>query len=160
MKLRSRLLIGTVMVLAAGLSQPSHAQTPAGDDSDEEVIVTATKRARNVQDVPIAIDVVSQEKLEKTGTTDLLALAQKVPGVAVRTGNAGTVIRIRGIGSGPFGNTEQSVAIYKDGIFIGKSRQNQMPFYDVMRVEILRGPQGALIGKNSPTCRPKSSRAG
>ena len=153
MKLRSRLLIGAVTVFAAGVPQLAFAQDAAApaaeDDSSEEVIVTATKRARNVQDVPIAIDVVSQEKLEKTGTTDLLALAQKVPGVAVRTGNAGTVIRIRGIGSGPFGNAEQSVAIYKDGIFIGKSRQNQMPFYDVMRVEILRGPQGALIGKNS-----------
>ena len=150
MRLRQRLLLSTLAAFVAAPVYGALAQDEAsGQDTSEEIIVTATKRARNVQNVPIAIEVVSQEKLEKTGTTDLLQLAQKVPGLSVRTGNAGNILRMRGIGSGPFGNTEQSVALYKDGIFIGKARQNQMPFFDVLRVEVLRGPQGALIGKNS-----------
>ncbi|MBN9568768.1 MAG: TonB-dependent receptor [Alphaproteobacteria bacterium] len=115
----------------------------------EEVVVTATKWSRNAQDVPISLEVVSQRKLEEAGVSDLLNLSAKVPGLSVRTGNAGNVIRIRGIGTGSFGYTEQSVALYKDGIFMGKGRQNSAPFFDVQRLEILRGPQGALIGKNS-----------
>lgn len=150
MRIRQRLLLSTLAVFVVTPAHGAFAQDGGGEQAaNEEIIVTATKRARNVQNVPIAIEVVSQEKLEKTGTTDLLQLAQKVPGLSVRTGNAGNVLRMRGIGSSPFGNTEQSVALYKDGIFIGKARQNQMPFFDVLRIEVLRGPQGALIGKNS-----------
>ena len=155
MSLRTRLLLGSLLVEVAALAlgaaaaqeSPNSASTEAS--GSEEVIVTATKRARNVQDVPISIEVVDQKSLEQSGTSDLLALSSKVPALIVNTSNGGNLLRIRGIGSDVVPHYEQSVALYRDGIFMGKARQNQAPFFDVLRIEILRGPQGALIGKNS-----------
>ncbi|BCW90512.1 Vitamin B12 transporter BtuB [Alphaproteobacteria bacterium SO-S41] len=152
MSLRSRLLLGTFLIGMGPLTPLSLAAEPAGAagvDGGEEVIVTATKRARNVQDVPISIQVVDQKSLEQSGTSDLLTLSSKVPALIVNTSNGGNLLRIRGIGSDVVPHYEQSVALYRDGIFMAKARQNQAPFFDVLRIEILRGPQGALIGKNS-----------
>ena len=155
MSLRTRLLLGSLLVevasltLGAAAAQESPDSASAKADGSEEVIVTATKRARNVQDVPISIEVVDQKSLEQSGTSDLLALSSKVPALIVNTSNGGNLLRIRGIGSDVVPHYEQSVALYRDGIFMGKARQNQAPFFDVLRIEILRGPQGALIGKNS-----------
>ena len=120
------------------------------ESTANEIIVTAQKRAQNVQDVPISMGVVSGSMLEKFTTNDLKGIANFVPNVYVQTTAGNNVIYIRGFGSPPanFG-FDQAVSLYVDGIYAGKSRQSQQPFFDIERVEVLRGPQGALFGKNT-----------
>ncbi len=149
-RLRSTLLLGSMLALVAPFATAQEGADPQKKSgADEEVIVTATKRAKNIQDVPISIEVADQKSLERAGVSDLLTLSTKVPALVVNTSNGGNLLRIRGIGSDVVPHYEQSVALYRDGVFMSKSRQNQAPFFDLLRIEILRGPQGALIGKNS-----------
>jgi iron complex outermembrane receptor protein len=114
----------------------------------EEVIVTAQKRAENVQDVPISMEVVSAKKLEAFHTDTFKALT--VPNMNTQEVGGNQVIYMRGFGS-PSQNYafDQSVSLYVDGVYAGKSRQFMAPFFDLQRIEVLRGPQGALFGKNT-----------
>ena len=122
--------------------------TPSGGSTD--IIVTATKRAQNVQDVPISMVVVSGEQLSKFNVADARAMMNYTPNVFVQTTAGNNVIYIRGFGSPPANFAfDQSVSLYVDGIYAGRSRQAESPFFDLERVEVLRGPQGALFGKNT-----------
>lgn len=115
----------------------------------EEVIVTAQKRAESLQDVPISISAVSGEKIQDAGIPDMQALSGHVPGLQIGQGPLGDNIFIRGVGSGNNRAFEQSVGMYIDGISMGRSHQYRSPFLDLERVEVLRGPQGVLFGKNT-----------
>jgi len=115
----------------------------------EEVIVTAQKRAQLLSDVPISVSVMTGDKIEKAAIRDLARLSEYVPGVFINPGPVNTSINIRGIGSGMNRSFEQSVGMYIDGIYMGRGRQFRAPFLDVERVEILRGPQGILFGRNT-----------
>jgi len=136
------------LALGAG-SATAQSAAPAGQVA--EVIVTAQKRAENIQDVPISMEVVSAQKLEAFHSADFKAIMNYVPNVFVESTAGNDVIYIRGFGSPPanFG-FDQSVSLYVDGVYAGRSRQFQAPFFDLARVEVLRGPQGALFGKNTP----------
>jgi outer membrane receptor protein involved in Fe transport len=115
----------------------------------EEVIVTATKRAEGLQDVPIAMSVVSGEKLEKFGVTELDELSAYLPNVHIGETGGNSIIFIRGIGSGNNTGFEQSVGTFIDGVYFGRSRNARAAFLDIERVEVLKGPQSTLFGKNT-----------
>lgn len=118
----------------------------------EEVIVTAQKRAESLQDVPIAVSAISGEKIVEAGIQGMEDLSSYVPSFNLFLnpgGGSPANIFIRGIGSGNNVAFEQSVGMFIDGVYTGRSQQYLVPFLDVASVEVLKGPQGALFGKNT-----------
>jgi len=119
----------------------------------EEVIVTAEKREESLQDVPISIAAFTNDALEKMGVHDIKGLASKVPNLVVNefTGNSTTIrMFIRGVGQNDVQVTQDpSVALYMDGVYIGSSVGTAFETADIERVEVLRGPQGTLYGRNA-----------
>ena len=119
----------------------------------EEVIVTAEKREESLQDVPISIAAFTQDNLEKLGISDIKGLASQVPNVLINefTGSSTTVrLFIRGVGQNDVQVTQDpSVALYMDGVYIGSSVGTAFETADIQRIEILRGPQGTLYGRNA-----------
>jgi outer membrane receptor protein involved in Fe transport len=132
--------------IAAALAQPSMAQEGF---ALEEIIVTAQKRAQSLQDVPVSVNVVSGENITENSIQNLDELSGIVPNLTITEGSQSTNIFIRGLGSGINQGFEQSVGMFIDGIYAGRDRQFRAPFLDVENVEVLRGPQGTLFGKNT-----------
>lgn len=151
------LFTGSFLVAAATFSQLSMAQDEDFDLSElaiEEIIVTAQKKSESIQDVPVSMTAMGAEALEASGTTHFKDLAQMTPGLFIeaRGGTGfGTQIRIRGIGTPPFNATlPPAVGIFIDDVAQGTLGAALAELPDVERVEILRGPQGTLYGKNVP----------
>ena len=140
---RRTLPLAVAIAVAATLPAQSQAQRL------EEVLVTAQKRVENMQDVPISIAAVSGEKLEDAGITRTSDLQAYIPNLTMTEAAIGSNVFIRGVGSQVNQGFEQSVATYVDGIYYGRPRQLRTPFFDLERVEVLRGPQSILFGKNS-----------
>ena len=115
----------------------------------EEVIVTAQKREQSLQDVPVSVTAVTGEKIQSLGLKRLDDLTNYAPTVTVTEGTGEDQIFIRGIGSGVNRGFEQSVGLYIDGLYYGRGRSSKMGFLDLERVEVLKGPQGILFGKNT-----------
>ncbi len=115
----------------------------------EEVVVTAQKRAESLQDVPISVSAVGGEKLADAGIEKVADLTAYVPNLHMTETGISTQLRVRGIGSGNDQGFEQSVGQYVDGIYYGRAQLIRAPFLDLERVEVLRGPQSILFGKNS-----------
>lgn len=118
----------------------------------EEIIVTAQKREQSVQDVPIAVSVLSSEKIESAHAVGLEGLQQLIPSVSFRKGNTNrnSTVVVRGIGTISFSTAaEPSVSTVVDGVVMGRSGQAFTDLYDLERIEVLRGPQGTLFGKNA-----------
>ncbi len=138
--------------VAAAQAAPAAA---AGADSEKRldtVIVSSTKREESIQDVSISMQVVQGEGLRDDAVSDLKQLSTLVPGITFYQSPTIPALSMRGFAS-PSSNpaSDQTVALYTDGIFAGRARQFQTPFFDVERIEVLRGPQGALLGKNTST---------
>jgi outer membrane receptor protein involved in Fe transport len=122
----------------------------AGENApDGEIIVTARKRSERLQDVPLSIAAVSGQTMQEQGIRKIEDLQTKVPNLKMTETGIGSNIAIRGIFSGVNQGFEQSVGTYIDGIHYGRAQQSRAPFLDVQRVEVLRGPQSILFGKNS-----------
>jgi len=157
MKAHNQFLLSGVAAIAMlanaapAMAQAAPADTADVDDSNtNEIIVTAQKREQNLQNVPISMEVVSGAKLAEFNTSDIKAVMNYTPNVFVQSTAGNDVIYIRGFGSPPANFAfDQSVSLYVDGIYAGRNRQAQAPFFDLARVEVLRGPQGALFGKNT-----------
>ena len=115
----------------------------------EEIIVTATKRAEGLQEVPIAISVMSGQEINAKGLTKMEDLSTYMPNVHVAEASGGTNLFIRGIGSGVNYGFEQSVGTFVDGVYFGRGRSARGKFLDLERVEVLKGPQSTLFGKNT-----------
>ncbi len=118
----------------------------------EEIIVTAQKVEENVQDVPIAITAVTGERLDQAGVTSLENIGLVVPSVTFRKGttSANSAIVMRGVGTITFSvAAEPSVSTVVDGVVLSRSGQAFMDLVDIERLEVLRGPQGTLFGKNA-----------
>lgn len=141
MKLLNKL---PVAVLAALASQVS-----AQNLMLEEVVVTATKRVVGMQDVPIALSVVSGDKINEQGIGSLEDMAVFMPNVHIAEGGAGDQLFIRGVGSGINYSFEQSVGTFIDGVYFGRGQASRSSFLDIARVEVLKGPQSTLFGKNT-----------
>ncbi|MGH1373842.1 MAG: TonB-dependent receptor [Cellvibrionaceae bacterium] len=115
----------------------------------EEIVVTAQKREESLMDVPISVNAVSGEKMSEAGITELEGMTAYVPNLTMNQTGIGTIIAIRGISSGINQGFEQSVGQYVDGVYYGRAQLARAPFMDLDRVEVLRGPQSILFGKNS-----------
>ena len=115
----------------------------------EEVIVTAQKRVQSAQDVPIAMTVETGDTLQKKGITTLEGLSYQTPSLYSQDGGRVSSLAIRGLGSPGLDTVESSVGIYIDGIYFGRSRLTRNPLFDMERIEVLRGPQGTLYGRNT-----------
>lgn len=121
-------------------------------DGVEEITVTATKRAQNIQDVPISITALGSDTIRDAGITQFTELQQFVPNLQIRpvTDTRSTSIRIRGIGSvGTNAGIDPSVGVFIDGVYQGRAGMSVQDLLDIERVEVLRGPQGTLYGKNT-----------
>ncbi len=115
----------------------------------EEVIVTAQKREQNLQDVPISIAVTDGETILHQNVVSLIDFADNVPAVTVIKGGPSDNLYIRGVGSGNNAGFEQSVGIFVDGVYQGRSRDSRATFMDLERVEILKGPQSTFFGNSA-----------
>ncbi len=113
------------------------------------MIVTAQKRVESLQDVPISVAAVSGEKMTSYGIVDLENMSVYVPNFTINETGISTTVAVRGISSGINPGFEQSVGMYNDGVFYGRDQLARVPMLDLERVEVLRGPQGILFGKNS-----------
>jgi len=121
----------------------------------DEIVVTATRRSENLQDVPLSVAAVSAEKLETilAGGGDALALAGRVPGLNVESSNGRVAPRfyIRGLGNTDFDlAASQPVSVIMDGVVMENVALKSFPLFDIEQVEVLRGPQGTLFGRNTP----------
>jgi outer membrane receptor protein involved in Fe transport len=153
------MLMAFVAASIAGSFQVANAQTaPVNSGSGnsalselEEVIVTAQKRSENIQDVPIAVSAFSQDSLEKRGLLGGADLQNAIPNVTFgATGFGRYNFQIRGIGSQILGaSADTGVGIHENNIPLTVNRLVQAEFYDIERVEVLRGPQGTLYGRNA-----------
>ena len=137
--------------IAACITSTAMAQSDPGLDSFvlDEIIVTATKRPVGLQDVPIALSVVTGDKIEAMGMAELEDLALYVPNVHLGEAAITPLLFIRGVGSGMNPGFEQSVGTFVDGVYFGRGVYSRAPFLDVERVEALKGPQLTLFGKNT-----------
>ena len=118
----------------------------------EEIVVTAQGRVQVLQDVPIAVSAVSAEALQNSGASDIRALNQLAPSLLVSsTGNeANGSARIRGIGTvGDNPGLESSVAVFVDGVYRSRTGVGLNELGEIERIEVLRGPQGTLFGRNA-----------
>ncbi len=134
---------------ALALSLPAAVQ--AQQTILEEIIVTAQKRVENVQDIPVTISVVTGETLDIFSIRDTNDLANSVPGLVIQaTPQNLSQITIRGLGTGAGGESlDQSVGLFIDGIWAGRLREFQAALFDVERVEVIKGTQSTLLGKNT-----------
>lgn len=146
MYLQKSLIAAAVATVMAG---PATAQEEGGQVLDE-IIVTAQKRTQSLQDVPIAISAFDASVLEIAGIASIDDIAYRAPGLTIGRFNAvQPQIYIRGIGStDQSASGDQSVGVFIDGVFIGRVGVVDLDFFDLERVEVLRGPQGTLYGKN------------
>lgn len=125
----------------------------AEEETDEPIIVTATLRAMDVQDIPLAVTAVAPETLERQGIQDIKTLSSVSPSFNIQssqTETQGTSIRIRGVGTtGNNTGLESSVGVFIDGVYQSRPGIALGDLLDLERLEILRGPQGTLFGRNT-----------
>ena len=167
-----RMTLFCASVAALALTQPAFAQDiDAADTGIGDIVVTAQKRAENVQDIPIAISAVSSEYLQARGIASIDTLGSVAPNVKFeRAPSSKTIsqISIRGsVTINPAITWEPAVGLYMDGVYIAKAQGSIFDVADLERVEILRGPQGTLYGRNALagavnliTKKPKGELAG
>ncbi|MEZ5946928.1 MAG: TonB-dependent receptor [Hyphomonas sp.] len=165
----SRMLSGASLLILSTLAPwaTAHAQTEDAaavatqddgtteDDEDvkvyEGIIVTATRRAEKLSEVPIAMSVFGDEDIEQTGIRELAEMSDYIPNVSISGHNDfRSVITIRGVGSNSRNiGFDSRVGVYVDGVYMGQSPAVNQELLDLERVEVLRGPQGMLFGKNT-----------
>jgi iron complex outermembrane recepter protein len=150
MRIARALLFSSIACIGAG-SMPAFAQEASdGSAAGEEIIVTARRQNERLIDVPASVSVLSAETLTKTGADNAEGFARLTPGVTIVTGTAeagDTQINIRGINGAR--DAESSVALVVDGILKTNSAQLNQPQGTLRQIEILKGPQGAIYGRNA-----------
>ncbi len=124
---------------------------PAAHAQLEEVIVTAQKRSERLSDVPIAITNFGAESIAQTGVREVKEVAQYVPNLTISSGSDfNTAVTMRGVGSNSRNiGFDTRVGVYLDGVYLGQSPAINQDLLDLERIEVLRGPQGTLFGKNT-----------
>lgn len=150
-------LLGTTVVSAVGFAPPTYAQSQASADKQssvlEEVVVTAQKRAQSMQTVPVAVTALTKEAMEVNRIVNVNDLSGLAPNLTVRPAAGGVnlpAFTMRGITSyGVVAGSDKEISIYLDGVYIGSPRGSIFSLPDIKRIEVLRGPQGTLFGRNA-----------
>lgn len=150
-------VLSRAVLLSLAFSPTVHAQEPeARNFSLEEIVVTARKYEESLQDAPIAITAVQGDLLEEMGVTDLTGIANVAPNVSFSTtgtvsgSTSSAVVYIRGIGQNDYVPVvDPGVGIYVDDVYMGRTIGSVLDLMDVQSVEVIRGPQGTLFGRNS-----------
>lgn len=157
------LLISCVWPIANASAQTAAAttqemSTPVGqsatglqsDLETAEIVVTAQKRSQNIQDVPLAITALGSDQIANAGTQNITALQGVVPNVQISAALGVTSVFLRGVGTNSVEvGSNPSVAYHVDGVYVSRPRAQIVGFFDVDRVEVVKGPQGDLYGRNA-----------
>jgi iron complex outermembrane receptor protein len=152
------LVVQAVFGTCAGavlLALPSTARaqaSTAADTSAQTIVITTTARKKSelAQEVPITMDVIGGREIKDSGITRVQDIQANVPGLVIDTLESSGRISLRGVGTGDLGlGTDQSVAIHVDGVYQVFGSAGLARFFDIDRVEVLRGPQGTLYGRNA-----------
>ena len=150
-KARIALLLASVAASPFALAAPSYAQDTVTEE--EELVVTARRTEESLQEVPASVSAFSEQQLQRLGATDATGLQGAVPNLNIVQGRGSsnaTNIYIRGVGQPDALQTfDTAVGFYVDGVYYSRIRGTQMDLLDIERVEVLRGPQGTLYGKNT-----------
>ena len=140
--------ISTVAVAQDAPAQSREEAAAVGD-----VIVTARRRDEALKDVPISVSALGAERLEETGASDITALQQQTPNATVqvaRGSNSTLISFIRGVGQqDPLWGFEPGVGLYVDDVYVARPQGAVLDIFDIERIEVLRGPQGSLYGRNT-----------
>lgn len=136
--------VGAVCACLAALNL-AHAQ------QIEEIIVTATHRAENLQEIPVTVTALGGADMERADIFDAATVALRIPGMAYGEFSPGqAIVSLRGISSADDGaGLDNSVALFLDGVYIGRNASINFDMFDLERLEVLRGPQGTLFGRNA-----------
>ncbi|MES2048340.1 MAG: TonB-dependent receptor [Pseudomonadota bacterium] len=155
----SRIAAAVLLAFSGGAITVAHAQTAKAEEavttnSEVSVVtITARRREESLQDVPVSVTAYNADQLSKTGIPDVTGLAQSLPNTtlkASRATNSTLTAFIRGVGQqDPLAGFESGVGIYLDDIFLARPQGAVADIYDVERIEVLRGPQGTLYGRNT-----------
>lgn len=153
---RMALLLASVCSAPFALCTPAAAQdagASATSSDDNEIVVTARRREETLQDVPIAVSAFTADQLDASGAQDITAISQDTPNVTLensRATNTTLTAFIRGVGQqDPVAGFEQGVGIYLDDVYLNRPQAAVLDIYDIDRIEVLRGPQGTLYGRNT-----------
>src|SRR5262245_11553875 len=148
-----RATIATVLASGIPALQPALAADAAQATGIEQVVVTARRREESLQDVPVAISALTADQLQQLNVRTLEDMTAFAPNIKVNAGRATTSTinaYIRGVGQNdPLWGFEPGVGIYLDDVYIARPQGALLDVYDVDRIEVLRGPQGTLYGKNT-----------
>ncbi|MET0376492.1 MAG: TonB-dependent receptor plug domain-containing protein, partial [Rhizorhabdus sp.] len=163
----------SVSLAALCLATPLFAQTTPDDaGADADIVVTATRRAENIKDVPVAVTAIGGDKLSVLNSSglDIRFLSSRTPSLQIESSFGRTFPRfyIRGLGNTDFDpNAAQPVSVVLDDVALENAMLKAFPIFDVASVEVLRGPQGTLFGRNTPagvvkinSARPSDSFGG
>ena len=152
-------ILGAAIAAAAPLTASAQsAATPVQDETSQvdDIVVSARRREERLQDVPVAVTALSAEALEDRGVTEIAEVAKFTPNIrfdgaaALSGGNYNATVFIRGVGQNDFATfSDPGVGTYVDGVYYARSIGGTLDAFDVGRIEVLRGPQGTLFGKNT-----------
>jgi len=156
----TRLLTGTAAALAllapgaSAFAQTAESSANRDDGGLEEIVVTAQRREESLQDIPVAVTALSAQALDDRQITNVLDVASQVPNLTIEAvtglGNSARVF-LRGVGEDQAQFTaDAAVGIYVDGVYYARTNGALFDFLDIERLEVLRGPQGTLYGRNTP----------
>jgi len=149
--MRKYLLTSSIIALSTSLSAFSSAAQDAQDSGVDVIYVTAQKRLEPLKDVPISVSALGEEELAQMGVRDLKSIAEYIPNLQISQSNDfRSTVTIRGVGAQSRNiGFDARVGVYVDGVYMGQSPALNHELLDLERVEVLRGPQGTLFGKNT-----------
>ncbi|VAV98095.1 TonB-dependent receptor [hydrothermal vent metagenome] len=150
--MRKFITVSSVIALSAAMSTAASFTASADEDFViEDIVVTATKRSERMKDVPISMSALGAEEIDQTGVRDLKSIAEYIPNLQISESNDfRSTVTIRGVGAQSRNiGFDARVGVYVDGVYMGQSPALNQELLDLERVEILRGPQGTLFGKNT-----------
>lgn len=137
-------------VTALAASAPALAQESESPGGIGEIVVTAQKRAQNLQDVPISVTAFDSTAIREAGFTDSLSIGDQVPNLEIKTFGGTPNIFIRGVGNNDFNASSIGpISIYRDDVVVASTGSQIFSLFDLERIEVVRGPQGTLFGKNT-----------
>lgn len=150
---KTALLAGAAWSALSTFAMAQDAAPQDGVSALDDVVVSARRRDELLKDVPISVSAIGAERLEQTGAADITALQQQTPNATVqvaRGSNSTLISFIRGVGQqDPLWGFEPGVGLYVDDVYVARPQGAVLDIYDVQRIEVLRGPQGSLYGRNT-----------